>query len=653
MTSVRRRSDGCWTCRIRRKRCDERQPVCRVCQALHIDCVYSQQKPDWMDGGTKQKRMMEEIKAKVKANASHRRERHVLEGPNEAFIIILESDFRAANRSPAIVNKTALPSECGHDVDGRDEMEIEDATMTPSEGSSVPTLRQAPETTPDSETLQRDMASLSSTPFTSRMEEELEETVPLPPEKPEVMAFPPSNPELSSLNLGREAETEFVMMYLDFVFPFLFPFYRPPMLEAGRHWLLNLIRINKVAFHTAVSLSSYFFTIVLGDTNPTQRRSCRTLIWGQLARQTTLALKTIQADMEDITRRGVGTDLVDAARIMGSIIQQLIVEVTIKRSVDWSLHLNPTLALFQDIFANHGIVSGLPDFYHLLNEMPPPPLGMVGTKPVPRTADRTAFTFFTSVLLYMDIIASTATTTVPQLSQYHTHLLLPSTDSNDPPIRLETTLGIQNFVLHALASITTLAAWKKSSKASQTLSVLDLVSRATPIYTDLELGLARLEAGSASSEPPFGITPEGHIKGYYARLENRTSDHAAIATVTRIWALAARIYLSVVVSGWQPANASVRADVSAALELLVGIESPGQIRALAWPLCVVGCLATAEQEDGIRSVVDKMGDLREFGTVGQVLRIADAVWMNREGVDRDSWDVAACLNVLGSPALLI
>ncbi|KAL5336254.1 fungal-specific transcription factor domain-containing protein [Aspergillus crustosus] len=65
--------DGCWTCRLRRKKCDEQRPRCAACAALSLTCQYSQEKPDWMDGGVQQKEMTEHIKREVKAGAHRRR----------------------------------------------------------------------------------------------------------------------------------------------------------------------------------------------------------------------------------------------------------------------------------------------------------------------------------------------------------------------------------------------------------------------------------------------------------------------------------------------------------------------------------------------------------------------------------------------------
>ncbi|KAI1648984.1 fungal-specific transcription factor domain-containing protein [Daldinia loculata] len=81
--STIRSSNGCWTCRLRRKKCDETRPVCDVCAALHITCHYDQDKPEWMDGGVRQEEMAGRLKHEVKENAHLRREVRAIHVPGE------------------------------------------------------------------------------------------------------------------------------------------------------------------------------------------------------------------------------------------------------------------------------------------------------------------------------------------------------------------------------------------------------------------------------------------------------------------------------------------------------------------------------------------------------------------------------------------
>jgi hypothetical protein len=57
---------GCWTCRLRRKKCDEQREgdSCHTCRRLQIDCLgWGARRPDWM----RDKRAVEAYKAEIKA----------------------------------------------------------------------------------------------------------------------------------------------------------------------------------------------------------------------------------------------------------------------------------------------------------------------------------------------------------------------------------------------------------------------------------------------------------------------------------------------------------------------------------------------------------------------------------------------------------
>lgn len=55
-------SSGCWTCKLRRKKCNRNSPVCDACAALQITCYHDQAKPEWMDGASRQEAMAEWLK---------------------------------------------------------------------------------------------------------------------------------------------------------------------------------------------------------------------------------------------------------------------------------------------------------------------------------------------------------------------------------------------------------------------------------------------------------------------------------------------------------------------------------------------------------------------------------------------------------------
>lgn len=445
-----------------------------------------------------------------------------------------------------------------------------------------------------------------------------------------------------------------VMIYLDYVFPFLFPFYRPSLLETGRQWLLGMLCQNEVSFHTAASLSSYFFSLFPQSEEREMHEDCKTLVWERLVGQMDLAVKTIQNNVAALSHRGVyASSLTDKTQIMEEIAQLLIVEVTVRRDVDWTIHLAPALALFDEVFRTWGLDgSSEPSVSALLTALPPLsfPIPTPHQKPLPNTSDQSALVFFTSLLLFVDIIASTSLGRAPDLHKYHHSLLSPRSEG-DFQVRLDAVVGCQNWPLVSIGNISALCAWKREAKQSGTFSVLNLVNLAGPISQSLDDGLQSLQNNPTRAEPN-GTGVSRRLEGYYSR-HDRSIDHTSIATVTRVWAHAAKLYLSVVLSGLQPKSDEVQSSVAKVVSLLQNIESPAQLRTLSWPICVAGCLALPGQEQEFRRIVGEVGELVEFGTCGTALRTMEAVWRVRDTVDGDVWDFVSVWNILGSSILLI
>ncbi len=57
-----RTANGCWTCRLRKLKCDERPGECHQCSRQGIPCAGYGAKPDWKDGGIKEAEQLEMVK---------------------------------------------------------------------------------------------------------------------------------------------------------------------------------------------------------------------------------------------------------------------------------------------------------------------------------------------------------------------------------------------------------------------------------------------------------------------------------------------------------------------------------------------------------------------------------------------------------------
>lgn len=68
-----RSTNGCWTCRLRRKKCDEVQPSCKTCTDLRIICRGYGPRPIWMDRGVLEREEAQKIKTAIARGGQRRK----------------------------------------------------------------------------------------------------------------------------------------------------------------------------------------------------------------------------------------------------------------------------------------------------------------------------------------------------------------------------------------------------------------------------------------------------------------------------------------------------------------------------------------------------------------------------------------------------
>jgi hypothetical protein len=60
---------GCFTCRLRRKKCDEGKPKCKACRNLGLDCEYK--RPHWWSNNDTRRKQKEHIKSIIKTTKTN------------------------------------------------------------------------------------------------------------------------------------------------------------------------------------------------------------------------------------------------------------------------------------------------------------------------------------------------------------------------------------------------------------------------------------------------------------------------------------------------------------------------------------------------------------------------------------------------------
>ncbi|EPE26774.1 Zn2/Cys6 DNA-binding protein [Glarea lozoyensis ATCC 20868] len=573
--------NACWSCRLRRKKCDEKQPVCDTCATLYITCYHDVKKPEWMDGAKRQEEMMERLKREVKENAYLR-------------------------RGQRAVRTTA--------------------STTPGSEPEVMFPQQAlPTTNPILQVAQVASSRCSLIP---------------PPQFQRGTDCTRITKDARNIDFGR-SDTILFMFYLEDVFPFLFPFYRPSLLEGGRAWILEMMISSPVVRQAILCQSSYFFSLARGT-------ETSDVVWETVLTQTRDTLGMLRQSLQVIESSEITEHLHGAVRIMASIMQVQRFDIAVLSFENCQTHLNAALALFKRLFEGFdpAVEPSRSDstFYTVMSRLGPP--SEIQCVQIP-SAEQAAFSFSSALLILDDIMASTVLQEQPRLYEYHGSLLN-SIDGAEPPINLEHVIGCQNWVLLQIGETAVLDAWKQQCKRAGNLDVMQLVHRATIIKDTLEANLSRLESDLAAP-PRYGGSLFDLFKAEYCL---PTANQSSL--VTRVWAHAALIYLFVVVSGWQPSSVDIRYHVGQIIELLSSqTSSPGLLRTMAWPFCVAGCLAESAQEDHLRVMVQALHPPSIFGTVRKALEIMENVWRNRNSGDIASRDLALCFQNQGRTDLVL
>lgn len=587
-TPTKQPSNSCWTCKVRRKKCDGKLPVCDGCGALQITCYYDQAKPEWMDGGSKQEAMAKWLKIKVKESAHRRRgERtvsNIFERASTSDIPTSESIVLPQRPSPSnlTVPRCAL---------------LRAATSGPSSGISTPMV--------NSET-----------------------------------------DDISSS--GDNRESVLVMFYLESVFPFLFPFYQPSLLQGGRSWILEMMIGSPIIRQALLCQSSFYLSLA--------RKTTKCMgVWEMVLAQTRDAFSVLRQSLLVIDGPGITEHVHGAVRILAGIIQLQRFEVAVRSFDNFQAHLTAALALFRQLLDTCGseidcIACPRSSFNAVISRLESSTWKLLGQDVQMPSAEQAAFRFSSALLVFDDIVASTVSQESPGLYEHH-RSLLSSYDSLGPVVDLEASIGCQNWALLQIGEIAALDAWKQQCKEAGSLDNLLLLHRASIVKTAIEADLALLEANPI-------IVPQVSCNLLHAFIVDEGQQSRLPSTqsplVTQVWAHAALIYLFVVVSGWQPASDEVRYHVRRIVELLTHqISPPALLRTMVWPFCVAGCLAEPAQEPHLRGLVETLQPLSLFGTVGKALEIMEQVWRSRDTGNAVDRDLAACFRINGDLAILL
>ncbi|KAK9780183.1 putative Zn(2)-C6 fungal-type domain-containing protein [Seiridium cardinale] len=292
-----RSKHGCWTCRLRKKKCDENRPQCLTCEALTITCYGYGTKPDWMDSGEQERVVANGLKQIVKINS---------------------------RKKPAV--QRTIPS--GAPL----KLAPKSSPGSSRQSTTDPTSGHPPSNNPVSDQdIQR------------------EGTAPSTPEDKD-------DESSSSTSSMSASESILLMHFIDNVFPLQYPAYKPEMREGGRGWLLHLLLQTKPLYHAALALSSYHRLVIMYQNASPE---CRLAATVQQEQQLEKCLNEVQRTIGNVSQFVEQAKQINRMGIATSIVQLVFFELFAGDRSVWQVHLNAAIDMYERCCRDHVVHLGL------------------------------------------------------------------------------------------------------------------------------------------------------------------------------------------------------------------------------------------------------------------------------------------------------
>ncbi|KAF5630221.1 C6 zink-finger PRO1A [Fusarium tjaetaba] len=476
---------GCWTCRIRHRRCDESSPECKECSTRSITCHgYDLDPPEWMSNDQLLQQELRRIKVAVKEN------------------------FR---RVKTIQNRQLARS-----------------------------TAQA--------------AQVSRAKATSRPRGKITQS--------------PAPVGTSTTNtIFREAQ--YLVHYLDYIFPIQYAFYVDAPDQGGRGWLFFLLERNAPLRNAALTLSAFHQHTFSPYHTENQE--------DELLQYHTKALQELR---QVVRHRDVGAsadNIEEWLKFLAGGMFLISFEVFQGGTNNWQAHFNALVSVIQDLtssdFDFDACNPSSPDFDF-------------------QRGMNTAQKFILSNLVWIDILAPLATGIAPRLP-YHDWL-------NTGNIDMSRVMGCSNCIMIAIGDMMSLdsKAITMDSGALQ-IAIDDLEKR---IHSGID---EALDDGSMVS-----ILPQDCKRIVANQPQQLTPTNPS---VTHLFATAALVQLYTVASEHNITSPDPHGAVSRVVEVFDNLPPHISLRATPWPLCVAGCMALPPNEQYFDNLLTKLMDHAEAG----------------------------------------
>ncbi|KAL2818499.1 fungal-specific transcription factor domain-containing protein [Aspergillus cavernicola] len=575
-TKLHKRSrSGCFTCRLRRKKCDEKHPSCGACSNLSVKCEYK--RPIWWGNAEQRKMHKECIKNKIKQTKMNER--------NGSLTL----DPATHARSMAANSPTSPEFEYGRPFPEPSYDMFASHLPTPALGQTVYAQPYPYEVDVKTErqTFVNDIQlrhdSISST-FSTFAPPQLNAPLPTFPgdewfhdEYFRTPALPGLDPALCDNGIGesysmlqnipvsdhdRPLLEHFIHNVLRLIFPVNEAHQRGNMRAQA---ILQALETNKCYLHCCLSVAAIHLKTTEGITGEQ--------IDHDIMRNRFEAISQLcQALGEDSNHQ----EILDATLAMIFFHCSVGPADDYLPDIPWLDHFQPAANLVQRL----GLTADTPTPYVL------PPFSMTLTS-------------------WIDILGSTMYRRTPEFA--HTYR---SKHLGGVSLGLRELMGCEDRVMYLISEIACLDALKGDGRVDE----MQVCSHVSALGRQLEF----TEPADQILESPFSATTG------LLRPEILTKN------MTAVFRIAARIYLCSLVPGFaatQPSNLNLVQALANALQFIPS-GPDGFDRSLVWPLFMAGVHSTPSSQ--FRTILaDRsaaLGDHADLGSFGRMKRVLQEVW---------------------------
>ncbi|KAI9733130.1 MAG: hypothetical protein M1834_003677 [Cirrosporium novae-zelandiae] len=616
----RRSRSGCFTCRLRRKKCDEGKPRCKACRHLGLECEYK--RPTWWSNNTQRQEKKDEIKNIIKntkgTDKNNNTTQIVSMGTKTAATTPHLSNFMSSSSEPypdpmGQTRSTSITSPPSLDFD------LSGMPLADPYGSYTPSI-QTPQFPPPSvyttpyipyevdikterqtfvndiptrrdssistfSTFQPPPPSTAIPPFGDEnwMPEDIYDT-PLPLEAVAIPGdenfdfnyFPipdvtPLSTEQTTIEID-DADRPLLDHFIDNVLRLIFP-----VLEVNQQGLAHsniiipALQTNRCYLHCCLSISA----IHLKSISPAPSKRVDDDI--MLHRFT--AIRSIHDALSDESSSHFQT--------LEAILSLIYFQCSVGRPDDtlpdipWHQHFQPATDLLQRL--------DLPSVFLTMPPAQSPPFNM-------------------TLAAWIDILGSTILGRRPQFAA--TYLLM---HLNNLPAGFTNLMGCDDHIMFLISEIASLEAVKLEGTTHEVLCH-HIVNLGTQLQTI---------QSSPSTQSGSPYSPNGALR-----------PHQLSRNISCVFLIAARLHLCSLVPGFQKSQPEHLALVSRLTDALSFIPSgpDGFDRSLVWPLLIGGAFSTpgSQFRDAFAQRIERMGELGELGSFGRMVRVVREVWRLEE-----------------------